>query len=115
MIVQEGDPSGSREHLLEQLQPFPVKLGGQRNHTRDISAWSGQVCDESQHHQVTARRRDDRDRTRRLLGREGGFASGCHHDVDLDIDQLGGQTRQSSHLSVSPPRLEDNVLAFYVP
>src|SRR5258707_579306 len=81
---------------VAELQSFPGKVGVQRNHTRDISAWSRQVCDESQLHGSAV--------VAVTIGIE---LVAClaatslvvvHEDVDLDIDELGGQARQSSHL-----------------
>jgi hypothetical protein len=112
---QKGDPSDWRDQLLEKLQPFPGQIIAQRKHSRDIPARPCQTCDDSEPYGITARRRDDRDRPRRLFGRECRFATGGHQDVDLRIDQLGGQTSKAAHLRVSPPRLKEYVLSLHVP
>ena len=113
-IVDERHAGHFWIRFLEQLQPLPV-LGPNERDARDVASRVSEAGNEARFIGKGNVREHDRNDRRRLFGRECGFATGDHHDVDLRIDQLGGQASKSAHLLLSPPRLKDYVLSLHVP
>ena len=115
MVPEGGHPGRARDQLFEEGQPLGGQLARYRGHPRDVSAGPRQARREPELDGVGTGRGHDGNDAGRLLGRERCGVARGHQDVDLGGDELGGQALERGHLSVSPPRVKDDVLAFDVP
>ena len=66
-------------------------------------------------HGVDGCRHDDRNRLGRVLGGERGGRRDRDDEIDLELEQLGGERRESLRVAFRKPMLEDKVPPFALP
>src|SRR5262249_6004030 len=96
--------------LLEKLQLLADDFRDQRAQPGDISAGASKAGDEARSNWVATRRHDNGDRAGRPFGSASGLLPLRHDDVNLELDQLGGEARQARQAALCPSVLEHDGL-----
>ena len=90
-------------------------LRDQSTQPGDISAGTGKAGDELGPDWIATGRHDDGDRARRFFGGTSRLLALRHDDVNLELDQLGGESRESREFALCPSVLECDGLSLHVP
>jgi hypothetical protein len=105
---------GRRECLLEQLQQLDVKLVSLVAEPGRIGAWLSQSLDDADTDRIGDAREHDRDRPRRLRGRERRLRARREHDVWLERDQFSRQRGQPVEVPLGEAALDHAVVSLAV-
>jgi hypothetical protein len=100
--------------LVQQLEALPRKLGRHVREPGDVAARSREVRYHAVAHRIAAKRDYNRHRRGGALRRPRGWPD-RDDDVDIGVDKLRREARQTIHLSISEPLNEREVLSFDVP
>ena len=91
---------GPRNDLLEQLDVLLSELGYQMGETGDVSARSPEARHQPLSDRIRHEPHDNRDRGGCLHGGGRAALPAGHDDVDLCIDEIGDQSRQTIRLAI---------------
>src|SRR5262249_5771753 len=83
-------------------------------HTGDVAAWMRETLHEPRGDRISGDRNDDRNRCCRRLGRSRPRRAMGENRVDLQMHQLGCESRKTRVIALSPSVLYDKVFAFNV-
>src|SRR5262245_48999558 len=112
-VHESSSRRGMGPQLTQQLQPLRLHLGDKRAGSRNVAARTMQAGHEASPNRVGASHEDDRYGRGRRLGRQGRYvATDCNDDGHMLTHEIGGEPRQSVVLTLSPTRVEGEVLTF---
>jgi len=114
LIGKHAHARDSRYCLLEELQLSADGVGHHGAQPRDIAARTGEAGHEATGHGVTAARHDYGNRAARFLDGPGRHFTLSHDDIDLALDELGGESRQAARFTLRPSIFERHVLLLHV-
>jgi hypothetical protein len=114
-LPEHGDPGHRRHSLLQQRQPLTGDLRGDIDgQAGDVAPGAGQARDEPCAHRIRGERHDDRDGGRRSSGEGDRVVTPRHDGIDVQLDKLRHQGRQSVDLAVGESVIEPDVPPFDV-
>jgi hypothetical protein len=113
-IVEHRNPGGLRDHCLQELQPLTAELGTVARQAGDVRRRSREVRDESGADRIRHTGEDDRDRSRRLLGRHSCRRAGGDDHAWSQSDQLRCELEQALWPSTRESVLDGDVLTLDV-
>jgi hypothetical protein len=111
---ENSDSAQARRDLLQQLKTLDVEIGDENRRAGDVPARSREAVGEPSHHSVAPYRHDDGDRRARSPGGKGAGRRVCHHDANLQTNQLRREVGQPIVISFGPAKLDDEVSSFDV-
>src|SRR4029079_5506847 len=109
-IGKRRNAARARKYLPDQLETFPRKLRRRRRQPCDISAWPGQATYESRSNRIAGWCHDDRDFRCRTLCRLHSRSFRGDDNIDLEINELRSQRRQTIQLPFRRTILDLHVL-----
>jgi hypothetical protein len=102
-VHQDSDRRGMRPQFTQQPQPLRLYFGNKRTDTREVATGTMQASDQAAPDRVGAAHEDDWYGRGRCLG---------DNDGHLLTHEIGGESRQSIVLAVSPTIVDGDVLTF---
>jgi hypothetical protein len=102
------------EYLLQELEPLGAELGRHQRKAGDVAARTRKARDDAVADGVGAHRHHDRDRARRVAGRQHRRRREGDEHVDLHFHELCRKRRHVLELAFAPADLEPVILALGV-
>ncbi len=111
---KDGHTGGLWHSLLEQLQPFPLRLTAHDTDARDVPARPREAGDKPGCQRIPHMRHDDGDRRGCVLGRMARLGPRRDDDIHREPNQLGRQVGEPIVVSLRPAVLDGDGLSLHV-